>query len=201
MNTHYRADVARREDAVLVVIDVQERLAAAMPRRDEVVAATVLLIGVAALVGIPVVVTRQYPAGLGDVSPEIAAALADAEGSGCAVRGVDKMAFDCLAEAEFAEALAETGRSQLLITGMETHICVTQTALHAVRFGMSTHVVADACCSRSDDAHAGSLERVRNAGAVVSLAESVAYELVGAAGTDEFRGLLGMVKRRDAAIG
>lgn len=188
------ASVVRAHDALLVVIDIQDRLAAVMPRRDEVVRAAQRLVRVAGLLGMPIVVTRQYPKGLGDLVPELAEAIADAEASGVKVTHADKVAFDCFAEPTFARAVAESGRSQLLLVGMETHICVTQTALAGLRLGHEVHVVADGCCSRETAAHDVALVRLAHAGASMTCWESSAYEAVGEAGTERFRGLLDIVK-------
>ncbi len=195
-----RLSVARRDDAVLLVIDIQERLAAVMPHREPVRVQTEFLVEVATLLGVPIVVTRQYPKGLGDLEPRLAQAIERAETAGASVAHADKLAFDCLADEGIAEALAGIGRSQLLVCGMETHICVTQTVLHARRLGLEAMVAADAVCSRSDAASESALARMRAADAVITTSESIAYELVGAAGTDEFRGLLRAVKARDAAL-
>lgn len=187
------ATTARRDDVVLIVIDVQERLAVAMSRRDEVIGAASKLIRTAALVGAPVIMTRQYPAGLGDVEPELRQA-ADSVSKSSSVTWADKVAFDCFAEPTFTELLAKTGRKQLVIAGMESHICVVQTALSAIAAGFDVHVVGDACCSRDATCHESALARLRMAGAVVTTTESVLYELVGQAATDEFRALLRIVK-------
>lgn len=176
------------DDLALVVIDIQERLAAAMPRREEVVAASARLARVASLIGAPTIVTRQYPKGLGDTLPELAEAL-DANAV-----VVDKTAFCCCAEDAFAEALAATGRKQAVLLGMETHICVTQTALALLDRGYRVHVVADGVCSRRDLDHDVALARLRHEGVVVTTSEAVMYEAVGRAGTDEFKALLGIVK-------
>jgi nicotinamidase-related amidase len=186
--------IASRDDAVLVVVDEQERLASAMQHREPVLTATVALIRTAVLVGVPLVVTRQYPKGLGDLEPALADALSAAESVNAQIGRADKRTFDCFAEQEFASAFAATGRTQLVLVGMETHICITQTALSAMRAGFDVHVVADACCSRNDANHALALDRLRAAGANVTVSESVMYEFVGEAGTDEFRALLGIVK-------
>ncbi len=188
------ASICRREDALLAVVDIQERLAAVMDRRDEVVASVVRLIRAAALVDVPIVVTRQYPKGLGDTDPAVAKALADVEATGHPVFRADKVAFDCLSDPGFAGIVRASGRSQVIVAGMETHICIAQTALHAVRDGLEVQVPADACCSRSADAHRVSIGRMRSAGAIVTVTESILYELVGEAGTDEFRDLLRIVK-------
>lgn len=186
--------VMDRDTGVLVLVDEQDRLAAAMEHREQVVGASVRLVRTAALVGMPIVVTRQYPKGLGETDQELLSALRVAEQDRATVIVVDKIAFDCFSDAGFVAALAHLERRQLVVAGMETHVCVTQTALSALRDGFDVHVVADACCSRRAASHAVALERMRAAGVVVTAAESVMYELVGVAATDEFRELLRIVK-------
>jgi nicotinamidase-related amidase len=188
----FHTGLVHRASLVLVLIDVQEKLAAAMARRDEVTGAIVRLVRFA-LIGAPVVVTRQYPDGLGDTVPEIAAALAEA-GESVKVVTVDKTSFCACDEPAFLEALYETSRNQAILVGMETHICVTQTALTLAQKTYPVHVVADATCSRRDSDHAVALDRMRAAGVVVTTSESVMYEAVSRAGTDEFRAMLGIVK-------
>jgi len=192
------SSVVSRGDAVLVVIDIQQRLAAAMEHAKGVVAATGLLIRAASIAGVPIVVTRQYPQGLGDTHPAVEHVLKEAADSGAGVVVVDKTSFDCFAEPAFADAVCATGRRQLVLAGMESHICVAQTGLIGLREGFDVHVVADACCSREAYAHDVAVHRLGAAGAVVTLAESVAYELVGQAGTPEFKRLLAAVKSADA---
>jgi nicotinamidase-related amidase len=182
------------DEAVLVVIDVQERLSSTMARREQLLDAAEKLVGAFGVFGCPVISTRQNPRGLGDTESRLLAAFSTARHEGDEVVVADKMAFDCFGEPAFREALERAGRQQLVIAGMETHICVTQTALSALREGYDVHVVADACCSRSDGAHAIALDRLRAAGCVVTMWESAAYELAGVAGTDQFRSLLRIVK-------
>lgn len=189
----FHTGLVHRASLVLVVIDVQEKLAAAMERRDDVVAVIVRLVRLAELVGAPIVVTRQYPEGLGDTVPEIADALAAASRT-VKVVTVDKTSFCACDEPAFLEALYETGRSQAVLAGMESHICVTQTALTLAKKTYPVHVVADACCSRRDADHEAALSRLRAAAVVVTTSESVMYEAVSRAGTDEFRHLLAIVK-------
>lgn len=192
MNT--RGTLIAREDFALVVIDIQERLAAAMGRRDHVVRTTGRLVRVAAMLGAPVIVTRQYPQGLGPTVPELDELFVRLEGEGARIVGVDKTAFCCAAEVDFNDALRAAGRAQVVLAGMETHICVTQTALALAREGYDVHVPADASCSRDAALHEVALDRMRFAGISVTASESVMYEAVGRAGTDEFRELLGIVK-------
>ena len=113
---------------------------------------------------------------------------------GATVVGVDKTAFCACAELEFIETLGAWNRPQVVLAGMETHICITQTALELACRGYAVHVVADACCSRDRLMHDVSLDRLRAAGLTVTTSESVMYEIVGQAGTDEFRALLRIVK-------
>lgn len=181
-----------RDDAVIVIIDVQERLARVMPRRDETISAMVLVARAGRALGVPVIVTRQNPDGLGDIVPEIAEVVApDAP-------VIDKTAFCCCAEPSFLAALDAAGRRQVVLVGMEAHICVTQTALALLARGSSVHVARDAVCSRRDADHHGALGRLQAAGVEITSAESAVYELVGRAGTDEFRTVLRLVKERDA---
>jgi len=186
--------VLRRGNTALVVIDIQERLAAVMARRECVIARTELLVRTATIVGAPIIATRQYPKGLGDHSEQIREVLDEAASVGARVQHVDKVTFDCFAEPAFVEAVASTGCGQLLVAGMETHICVCQTAMGGLRGGLDVHVAADACCSREDENHFYATSRIAAAGAVISTAESAAYELVGKAGTAEFKALLSAVK-------
>ncbi len=192
MNT--KDTLIAREDFALVVIDIQERLAAAMGRRDHVVRTTGRLVRVAVMLGAPIIVTRQYPQGLGPTVPELDELFMRLEGEGARIVGVDKTAFCCAMEADFNDALRAAGRAQVVLAGMETHICVTQTALALAREGYDVHVPADACCSRDAALHEVAVDRMRFAGVTVTASESVMYEAVGRAGTDEFRELLGIVK-------
>jgi nicotinamidase-related amidase len=189
----FHTGLVHRASLVLVLIDFQERLAAAMERRAEVEATVVRLVRCAELIGAPIVVTRQYPDGLGDTVPGIARALEEA-GRTVPVTVVDKTSFCACDEPAFLEALYETSRSQVVVVGMETHICITQTALTLAKKTYPVYVVADACCSRRDADHLTALDRLRTAGVVVTTAESVMYEAVSRAGTDEFKWLLAIVK-------
>ncbi|MRS12942.1 MAG: isochorismatase family protein [Actinobacteria bacterium] len=176
-----------RDDAVLVLVDMQCSLADAMGRREPVVGASALLARCAAVLGIPVIVTRQYPRGLGETVPEVLEAV-DSH------KPVDKVSFSCLAEPSFRERLEGLGRRQVVLAGMETHICVTQTALALSAEGYAVFVAADATCSRRESDYAVALDRLRRAGVTVTTAESVIYEALGSAGTPEFKAVLELVK-------
>jgi nicotinamidase-related amidase len=183
-----------RREAVLVLVDMQEKLARAMSEREHVLAAAVRLARAFALVAAPVIVTRQYPQGLGDTEPALEEALVQIAEQGATVIGIDKTAFCCCREAAFLDGLAAYGRSQVVLAGMETHICIAQTALDLASRDYSVQVAADACCSRDGRMHDIALDRLRAAGVVVTASESVMYELVERAATEEFRALLKIVK-------
>lgn len=181
-----------RNDALLLVVDVQQNLAAVMPRRDDVVVTTAMLMRAAGVLGIPIIATRQYPEGLGPIVPELAELAL--------TKAVDKLAFDCTADEGFVTALQGTGKRQVIVCGMEAHICVAQTTLALVDAGYSVHVVADGVCSRRDQDRDTALERLRAAGAEVTTAEAVVYEALGVAGTAEFKAVLALVKERDVSV-
>lgn len=171
------------DDAVVVVVDMQERLLPAIHEAERVIANTGILIQAATTLGLPVVITTQYLKGLGPTHAAVAA-LAPA------VVPFDKLTFSCLGSPEFTAAVNATGRKTLLLCGVEAHICVLQTGLDAVAAGYTVHVVADATGSRqARNAEIGH-RRLEKAGAVITCTESAVYELLGASGTPAFKSLL-----------
>ncbi len=181
-----------RRRAAVVLIDVQEKLAGVMEDRDEVVAAAVMLVRAAGELDVPVVVTRQYPKGLGDTVPELVEAFGRLP-EGLFVGPLDKTAFCCGGERTFADAWDGLGRDQALVCGMETHICVTQTALWLADRA-TVQVVADASCSRTERDERTALDRLRHSGVAVTTVEAALYELLERAGTPEFKAVLSLVK-------
>jgi len=178
-----------RDKAVLVVIDVQERLCVAM---DEKVLQKLsrnigILLDSAAVLDIPVLITEQYVRGLGATLPELKEKTA---GAPC----YEKMAFSCCGSAEFIEKLKETGRTQIVITGMESHVCVLQTVIELRDAGFNVHIVKDAIMSRSKHNWRTAIEAMTLAGAVPTCTESVLFQLLKVAGTDEFKLLSKLVK-------
>ncbi len=176
----------------LVVIDVQEKLVQLVPEEAgrRVVRTLSRLIPLMDLLGVSVLWTEQYPAGLGRTVSELAALL---EGR----PRFEKTVFGCFGAPGFGGWLWEHGISRLLLTGIETHICVLQTAIQALQAGLTVHVLADGvACYRPLD-HELALERIRQAGGVVSTWETAVYELLGEAGTETFRQALPYLKERD----
>jgi len=184
-----RTRTINRADAVLVVVDIQERLAAAMPHKDDVIETATFLVRACDAMGVPVIVTRQYVAGLGDTVSELADVLGNRE-------PIDKLTFSCMGTPEFREAISKPGRRQVLLAGMETHVCVSQTALDLMGAGYEVSVLADGVCSRRSHDHEIAVRRLATVGASVTVAESVIYEMLGVAGTPEFKQVLELVKAR-----
>lgn len=168
--------------AALLVVDVQERLFVAMDteRRDIMVRNIKTLATTARRLGVPTLVTEQYPRGLGHTLIELAAVL-----DGATV--FEKTHFSCCGEPGFLDRLRATGANEVIVTGMEAHVCVLLTALDLVRAGIPTTIVADAVCSRARANQETGLAEARQAGAVISSTETVAFRLLGRADTDVFR--------------
>jgi nicotinamidase-related amidase len=169
---------------VLVVVDVQERLFNAMDaeRRDDMVTNVKILVSAAGRLGVPVLVTEQYPRGLGRTLPEVRALLGDAP-------PFEKTAFSCVKAGGFVDRLRGLGAEHVILTGIEAHVCVLLTALDLLTAGLQVSVVADAVCSRRPANLEIGLEQARQAGAVVTATETVVFQLLGSADSDAFREL------------
>lgn len=175
-----------REEAALMVIDIQERLAPVMKYRDQVIQNTNILIAVATNLGIPVIVTEQYPKGLGKTVPEIGSNLSTAS-------TFEKITFSGWTE-DVAAALDRLGRRKIIVTGMETHVCVFQTVRDLLANNCQVFVVGDAVCSRTKGNYLNSLSLMSLMGAVIVNTETVFFDLMKKANTPEFRKLLPLIK-------
>ena len=178
-----------RDKAVLVVIDVQEKLCLAMDDAvlKQLVKNISTLLDSAAELNIPVLVTEQYVKGLGGTLPEL---KEKATSASC----YEKMTFSCCGSPEFVAALKASGRSQVIITGTETHVCVLQTVIELREAGMDVHIVKDAMMSRSKQNWRTSIQTMTLAGAIPTCTESVLFQLLKVAGTDEFKKLSKLVR-------
>ena len=165
------------ERAALVVVDVQEGFRKAVPGFEDVARATGTLVGGAEVIGIPIRVTEQYPKGLGRTAPEVAEKLPEG------VEPIEKVVFS----AAEADGFDLDGRQQALVCGVEAHVCVNQTVLDLIERGVEVQVAADAVGSRSDQNREVGLEKMERAGAIVTSVETALFELLGRAGTDEFK--------------
>ena len=182
-------EIARRtlmpEHCALVVIDIQEKLLPPIFQKEQLVKNAQLLIRLAGILRIPVLLSTQYAKGLGQTVPEIASLLP-------ATQPIDKHMFSCFGSEVFCSTLKRLPgcRNTALLCGMESHICVTQTALGALSEGYIVHVASDAVSSRSESNWKIGLERMRAAGAIISSTEMMTYELLRSSGTAAFKELL-----------
>ncbi|WP_417551325.1 hydrolase [Methylophaga sp.] len=181
--------MANSENSVLVLVDVQQKLANAMPEgvRERLINQIKTLLTAAKVLNIPVIVTEQYPKGLGPTEP----VLLDNLPIGTKI--IEKISFSCLRSEDFRYQLAATLRKQVILVGMESHICVLQTALALKEENYSVHVAEDGVCSRSKCNQYNALQRMRHAGVVISNVESVLFEWLGDAGHAEFKTLAKLI--------
>jgi nicotinamidase-related amidase len=177
------ARVLDRGRAALIVVDVQEAFRPAVLDFDRVAAAAATLVRGARVLDLPVIVTQQYPKGLGATVPELAEHLDGIE-------PIDKVCFSAAA----ADGFDLRGRDQALICGIESHVCVSQTAHDLLDRGVQVHVARDAVSSRTEENRELGLHKMEGAGAVVTSVETALFELLGAAGTDEFKQVQALVK-------
>jgi len=180
----------QREEAVLVVVDVQDVL---MKKMKQGVAENVIrniraLLTFAKKMAIPVLITEQYPKGLGPTVSEIKMELGS-------IVPIEKVSFSCCGVGTFNEELNQMGRRQVILTGIETHVCVLQTADDLMRTGCEVHVVADAICSRRKLDWEIGLRWMEKKGAMISTTEIIAFQLLKEAGTEEFRRLSKLLKQ------
>jgi nicotinamidase-related amidase len=187
------AEVARRaleaERCALLVVDIQEKLLPPIFQKEQLVRNAKLLIRAAGVLKIPAIVSTQYAKGLGETVTEVASLLPETE-------AIDKNLFSCFGSEVFCTLLKRLpgNRNTLLLCGMESHICVMQTALAALREGYIVHVASDAVSSRTEWNWKIGLERMSAAGAVISSTEMMIYELMGSSASPAFKEMLPHLK-------
>jgi len=171
-------------ECVLVIIDVQEKLIPVISEKDKVVENAIRLLRFAKIVDMPVVLTEQVKLGntVLDVKKEVPN-----------TKAIGKAHFNCFFCDEFADTIKQMGRKTLVIAGVESHICVAQTAIHALPY-FNVHIISDAVSSRTTENRHIALERMKQVGAVISSTEMFIYEVLQKAGTDEFKLALKLVK-------
>ncbi len=180
-----------RGSTALVIIDIQAKLVPAIFEPERVIRNAQLLLRLAELLQLPTILTTQNAAGLGPIVPEITRFAPRAE-------PIDKTSFGCFGEGQFVSELKSraSAANTLLVAGMESHICVTQTVLGALDAGYLVHVAEDAVSSRTQENWRVGLKRMERAGAVMSSTEMMIYELLGRSGTPEFRAMLPLLRNR-----
>jgi nicotinamidase-related amidase len=191
--SNHQAEIAQRQltpdQCVLIVIDIQEKLLPPIFQKERLLKNAQLLTRLAGILKIPTLVTTQYAKSLGGVVPEIASLLPE-------IQPIDKQMFSCFGSDVFCSVLKRMpgNRNSVLLSGMESHICVTQTALAALREGYLVHVASDAISSRTEWNWKIGLDRMRAAGAIISSTEMMIYELLGSSVVPAFKELLPYLK-------
>ncbi|MCY2929644.1 MAG: isochorismatase family protein [Planctomycetota bacterium] len=174
------------DKTLLVIVDIQDKLARVMPERDALAQSASRLIRGANALGVPILFTEQNPAGLGPTVAELRPLLPG--------EPIVKRAFSCCGERAFVQALRAAGRRQILLAGIETHVCVYQTARDLRADGYDVEVVVDAVASRTPANRALGLEKIRAAGAAVTSVEAALFELLAVAEGPAFKEILKIVK-------
>jgi len=181
---HGRENLIEREDCVIVIIDVQEKLLPAISDKEKVAENVFRLIKFSNIVGLPIVVTEQEK--LGNTIPELKNELGN-------FQPITKSYFNCFSCNDFTDRIDRLGKGTLILAGVEAHICVAQTAIFAMpRFNV--HIISDAVSSRVRENNIVAIERMRQYGATISSTEMFIYELLQKAGTDEFKAVLPLIK-------
>ena len=175
------------ENALLLVIDLQVRLMPSIFNHEEISRSAATLIRGCRLLGIPVLVTQQYTKGLGETLPTMKDSLGEFE-------PIEKTTFSCYGNQEFLNKLEGSGRKRIIVTGVETHICVQQTAMHLLENGYNVYVAADCAGSRSENDRFYAEQRMRQAGVVLTTCESVLFEFLKSADHPKRKEISNLVK-------
>lgn len=178
------------QDSQILLVDMQEKLLPGIWQKDALLRRCRLLLRGAALLGQPVMVTHQYAKGLGETEHSLRGLLHP-------YAPMDKMSFSCYGDAAIAQALKGSGRRTVVLCGIETHICVQQTALDLLDAGYRVVLLADCMGARRPEDSQVALERMRQAGAEVSTCEAVLFEWMERAGTEAFKQFSRLVKEAD----
>jgi nicotinamidase-related amidase len=188
MTTH--PNLLSEKNSLLIVVDLQTKLSAAMSESDAELMTTNVgsLVEAAGLLSIPVLLTEQYPKGLGSTD----AAITDLLSEDTLI--FDKTGFSCCAAEGFTDTVASTDRKQIILVGQETHVCVLQTALELIQLGYQVHIVEDAVCSRKAEHKFYALQRMQQQGATITNYESVLFEWVKDSTHPEFKKISGLLR-------
>ena len=178
--------LANTEQAIIVVIDMQEPFLRGIHERERVVANVGRLLKGAKILRVPTVSTVQNQKAMGDVIPELRSLLPSPP--------LEKMTFSCYADRRFSTDVDRSGRKQIILCGVESHICVSQTALAMLDAGFQVQVCADAVSSRTKENWQIGIEKIRQAGGLITATESVLFEMLHEAGSADFKEILQIVK-------
>jgi nicotinamidase-related amidase len=179
--------ILRREETALLIIDIQEKIFRVMLNSEMIILNTIKLIEGFRILGSEIFVTEQYPKGLGETEIRVKESLQG-------IQPIQKMSFSCLGAGELFSTLKEKNIKQVALTGIESHVCVQQTALDLIANGFQVSLAADACSSRKEMDYKTALSRMRHAGVIVTTTESILFELLNVCGTEEFKLISKIVK-------
>lgn len=186
------AEFARAEDSALLLVDMQPSFMRVIRGVEAVKGRCAFLLEAARALGVPILATEQNRARMGGTDPDLLALLPD--------EPIDKMAFSCWGAPGMPRRIAELGRRQIVIVGIETPICITQTTIDLLHAHHAPILAVDAIGARGDDAHRIALERLARAGATLAWSESIVYEWMRTAEHPAFRDVLAVVKRHPAEV-
>jgi nicotinamidase-related amidase len=178
--------IPQKDDTVFIMIDIQEKFLPVIYDIQSVIENANRVVKSSSILNIPLIITEQYPKGLGPTIDEIQ--IEDNQSV------IEKITFDCFGCDEFAYALDSLNRKCLIIFGIEAHVCILQTCLRAVEKGYEVYVIADAVSSRTQNNRNIALERMRQSGVFVASTEMILFQLMDRAGTDEFKAISKLVK-------
>lgn len=186
-NPTRHSTILRREETALLIIDIQERIFRVMLNSETLIKNVINLIEGFKVLNSPIFITEQYPKGLGETESRIKSVLGD-------VTPLQKMSFSCAGAGDLFDRLKIKNIKQVVVAGIESHVCVQQTALDLLENGFQVNLAADACSSRKEIDYNTALSRMRHSGIIVTTTESILFELLNVCGTDEFRKISKIIK-------
>jgi nicotinamidase-related amidase len=179
--------ILSKEKTILVLIDIQEKLLKVMWKNEELILNLSKLIRAFKIMEIPILLTEQYPEGMGKTDESISELVNQIE-------PIEKLCFSCIGKDDFDEKLKASGKKQVVLAGIESHICVLQTALDLLDQGYFVYLPYDATSSRKESDYRNALERMQKEGVAVGSIESAIFELLKVADTPQFRKILKIIK-------
>ncbi len=179
--------ILKKESVTLLIIDIQERIFKVMQHTERVIENNLKLINGFQIMNLPIFYTEQYPKGLGETESRLKEALGNKQ-------AVQKMSFSCYGAGDLLDELNSIKIKQVVVTGIESHVCVQQTVMDLLANGFQVNVIADAVSSRKEIDYNTALNRMAKLGAEVTTTESVLFELLEVCGTDEFKAVSKLVK-------
>lgn len=182
------SNILSAQNAILLIVDVQEKLVAAVPKGDKVKNNTSKLASAANILGVTTIVSEQYPKGLGHTAKKVCDSYSPN------TKVIEKTSFSCLKEDGFLDYIQGLEKKQIILCGIETHVCVHQTANELLKEGFEVHVVQDACASRNKFEYKTGIQRMIKDGCIPTCTETVIFELLGSAKHPKFKEVQALIK-------